>query len=539
MPYKDPARRRAAQRRYVQAKRARARAAKLAMLPAAPAAPADLVGWLESLIVSQGHGIGEQLQLLPWERDYLQGFQGVRYGGLSVARGAGKTTLSAAVAAAGVAGPLAAPRGLVLLVASTFKQALIDFATALAFLRPTLDAAPERWRILNSEQSALIEDRATGARLEVREAVPASLHGPAPRLIICDEPGQWKRTQRAAMYAALRTSLGKISGSQLLAIGTRPIDPGHWFNKLLQGGRRTLGVVYSADADGDPFDEAQWHAANPSLRYFPELLEAYRDEADEAQRDPALMQQFKALRLNLGVSDHEVSVLLDPGTWEAAETDIEPAADGPSVWGVDLSGGAAMAAVACYWPQTGRVAAMAAFPRLPSIDDRELADGVADSGLYRALVAGGELVILGDRVVPAHDLVQEAMTRWGRPRRICADHHQERELRQALDRAQFPAAALITVGMGWLGGPPRIRDLRRAVLGGLVHPPRSLLMRSALAEARTQVDSMSAEKLAKGAAGGRRATARDDVAAALLLAVSEGYSLRDLQPQPTLRYMIA
>ena len=152
------------------------------------------------------------------------------------------------------------------------------------------------------------------------------------------------------------------------------------------------------------------------------------------------MQQFKALRLNLGVSDHEVSVLLDPGTWEAAEVDIEPAADGPSVWGVDLSGGAAMAAVACFWPQTGRVAAMAAFPRMPSIDDRELADGVADSGLYRALVAGGELVILGDRVVPAHDLVQEAMTRWGRPRRICADHHQERELRQALDRAQFPAA---------------------------------------------------------------------------------------------------
>ena len=221
--------------------------------------------------------------------------------------------------------------------------------------------------------------------------------------------------------------------------------------------------------------------------------------------------------------------------------DIEPAADGPSVWGVDLSGGAAMAAVACYWPQTGRVAAMAAFPRLPSIDDRELADGVADSGLYRALVAGGELVILGDRVVPAGDLVREAMTRWGRPRRICADHHQERELRQALDRAQFPAAALITVGMGWLGGPPRIRDLRRAVLGGLVHPPRSLLMRSALAEARTQVDSMAAEKLAKGAAGGRRATARDDVAAALLLAVSEGFAeaVRDRPRRPTLRYAIA
>ena len=44
---------------------------------------------------------------------------------LTVAAGAGKTTLAAAVCAAAVAGPLAQPRGTVIGVAGSFTQALI------------------------------------------------------------------------------------------------------------------------------------------------------------------------------------------------------------------------------------------------------------------------------------------------------------------------------------------------------------------------------------------------------------------------------
>ena len=61
-----------------------------------------------------------------------------------------------------------------------------------------------------------------------------------------------------------------------------------------------------------------------------------------------------------------------------------------------------------------------------------------------------------------------------------------------------------------------------AVFEGQVMAPRSLLLRSALAEARVVSDTAGNEKLAKGSQSGRRALARDDAAAALILAVAEG-----------------
>ena len=51
--------------------------------------------------------------------------------------------------------------------------------------------------------------------------------------------------------------------------------------------------------------------------------------------------------------------------------------------------------------------------------------------------------------------------------------------------------------------------------------PESLLLRSALSEARTVSDVAGNRKLAERSGGGRRALARDDAAAAVILAVAE------------------
>ena len=481
--------------------------------------PDSVVPWLETLTVTQGEGAGCPLRLFPWERDWIAALETAkrRTVGLSIGRGAGKTTLTGSLGAAAVAGPWAVPRGLVLIVASTFKQARVAFGHSLAFLKPMIRENPDRWRVLDSEQSATVEDRATGAVLEAREATPGSLHGPAPVLIIGDEPSQWKATQSDRMFSALRTSLGKVPGSRALFIGTRPGAGDHWFAKLLQ----RSGVVYAADADGDPFDEAQWHAANPSLAFMPELLATYREEAEDAQADPWLLPGFKALRLNLGGADVEVAVLIEAEAWQRCEVDLLPQAAGPSVLAFDLSGGDAMAAAACYWPSTGRLEALAAFPPLPKLEERARIDG-AD---YERMRADGDLLILGDpdeRVVKPELLVRGALRRWGRPSRVVCDYHMERELRTALERAQFPPAALVTTGMGWKDSPGRIRDFRRAAGGGRVWVRPRLLIRQAFANARTVSDSMGSEKVIKGGASGRKRSARDDVAVAALLAVSEG-----------------
>ena len=77
-------------------------------------------------------------------------------------------------------------------------------------------------------------------------------------------------------------------------------------------------------------------------------------------------------------------------------------------------------------------------------------------------------------------------------------------------------------GMGFLDGGQDVREFRRACLEGRAVPEPSLLMRSAMAEARVATDAAGNQKLAKGSEGGRRLRARDDAAAAAVLAVAAG-----------------
>ena len=455
-----------------------------------------------------------------WQREFLQGVEALRHGGrlsaLSVAaRLTGKTTLLATVAAAGVDGPLVAPRAAVLLVAASFQQALIGFDHARAFLQETIDADPERWRVNRSESVALIQDRETGAELRAREANARTLHGSAPVLMIADEPAQWLPTQRDAIYSALRSRLGKVPGARLVAIGTRPDDAQHWFARLLGRG----GSVYAAAPDADPFLPATWGSANPSLAHFPALRAVYRREADEARADPSLLPAFKALRLNLGTADHEIHVLIDAERWQACECELLPARTGPMVLAFDLSGGDAMAAAVAYWPQGGRLEALAAFPALPSLGERGRTDG-AD---YERMAADGDLLVIGRRVVPVAELVDVALRQWGHPARIVADARQQRELREALEAADVARVPLVISSLGgYMDGPGRVRDFRRMVNGGRVWCAPALLIRQSMTNARVIEDSMGEPRVIKGGQSGRRRTARDDVAVAIAAAVSEG-----------------
>ena len=69
-------------------------------------------------------------------------------------------------------------------------------------------------------------------------------------------------------------------------------------------------------------------------------------------------------------------------------------------------------------------------------------------------------------------------------------------------------------------------------------PAPSLLLRAAMAEARTVCDPAGNAKLSKGSEGGRRARAKDDAAAAAILAVSAGYR-NSVRPPRRLRYALA
>ena len=122
--------------------------------------------YLEGLIVTQGRHAGLLLRVLPWGRQFLIGAfrTGVHGAALSVARGNGKSALVAGIACAAVDGPLAQARGEVVCVASAFGQAKIVFEHVLAFMRDRMNAEPKRWRIQDSANLAIVEDRATGGQ---------------------------------------------------------------------------------------------------------------------------------------------------------------------------------------------------------------------------------------------------------------------------------------------------------------------------------------------------------------------------------------
>ena len=491
-----------------------------------------LEGHLSGLEVSQGRHAGEPFTVLPWERRFVRGAfaPGVRSAALAIARGNGKTTLVAGVACAYLDGPMVERRGEVVIVASAFSQARIAFEHVLAFLDPRDD--PGRWRIQDSANTATVEDRRTGARVRCIGSDPRRAHGLAPVLVLADEPAQWPHTSRDAMLSALATARGKISGSRLVALGTRPADAEHWFSRMLAGGA-DYSQQHAARPDDPPFRLRTWRRANPSLDHMPDLLGVIRDEARAAKLDPALLPSFKALRLNMGVADIETAMLLDAATWQRIETPDMPQAGGEYTLALDLGDGAAMSAAAGYWPQTGRLEALAAFPAVPDLAERGLRDGVGR--LYRDMATRGELIVTPGRAVSVESLLLEALDRWERPAVIVADRYRETDLRQALDRAGFPQAAFGVRGMGFRDGAEDVRLFRRACLEGKVAPGCSLLLRAALAEARTVADPAGNEKLAKGVEGRRRRRARDDAAAAAILAVAEGVRRGD-RPHRSWRY---
>ena len=184
------------------------------------------------------------------------------------------------------------------------------------------------------------------------------------------------------------------------------------------------------------------------------------------------------------------------------------------------AGCAAQSAVAGYWPATGALVCISAFPSEPTLAEQGLRDGVG--GLYVECARRGELLTLGRHTVDVEALLQAALKRFGRPSRIVADRWREAELREALDNAGVPLAVLEFRGMGFRDGAEDVRGFRRACADRRVVPAPSLLLRSAMAEARTVSDPVGNAKLSKGSQGGRRVRARDDAAAAAILAVAAG-----------------
>ena len=252
-----------------------------------------------------------------------------------------------------------------------------------------------------------------------------------------------------------------------------------------------------------------------------------RKEAQRAKVDGELMAQFKARRLNMGVADTRERFLLDPGTWQSIES-ADAERIGPHYLAVDAGSNASMSCASGYWPSSGRLEVIGVFPENPPLLDRGHSDGVGE--LYVKAHERGELHFGGDRVADLQELMRLAWDAWGKPTKVICDTWREAELRQVLGAIKFPPTSIETRRQGWKDGSEDLRIFRNSCLDGKVHPVPSLLLRSAVGEARTQFDVSGNEKIVKFG-GGRRRNARDDAAVSAVLAVAAGRRVAD-RPAP-------
>ena len=481
----------------------------------------EIFDYIESLTVSQGMHVGSNFELLPWQKRFLRGAfaSGVHTAALSIARGAGKTSLCAAIGAAALDGPLQQPRGEIVIVASSFSQARIAFDHVRAFLTPAINANPRDWSVQDSANVAKITHRPSGSILKAIGSDPRRAHGLAPSLILADEPAQWEPGKSDRMLAALTSCLGKAENSKLIALGTRPADSSHWFSKWISGSA-DYSQCHAAGESDKPFIKRTWIKACPSLPHMPNLEAAYRADARQARLDDSALQSFKALRLNMGMSDVHRALVLNADTWRACETDNLPAPKGKAIFGVDLGTNSAMTAISAFWPECGRLETIAAFPNIPSLRERGAKDAVGD--LYEKMYARGELVQVGSRVVDISEMLELAVAEFGIPERVVADRWRLAELEQSLDAIGLNNVPIVARGQGYKDGGSDLFSFRLAAIGGRIKTPVSLLMRSALSEARVVMDDAGNAKLSKKTEGGRRALARDDAVASAVLAVSSG-----------------
>lgn len=325
-----------------------------------------VIAFVESLPITKGFGAGENVKLLPFQREWIEavyatdanGRRRVRTGLLSVARGQGKTVLAALLTLCHLCGPEAESRGECYSAGATKEQAGLVFAEMEAVILATAWMAAR----LNVQRfHKRIEDYETGSVYRALASDGAAVHGTASSFICADELAQWKKRE---LFDVLRTSMGKRDEPLMLAIGTQSPNPLNIMSELVDYAARVNGgeiddpsfhgVLYAVPEDADPYDPDNWILANPAIGTFVSA-EQIADEAERARRMPTFEPAFLNLHCNMRVDAEPKAI--NPAEWDAcgARFDLKALRGKRCYAGLDLSAVRDLSAVVLYFPDGGEV----------------------------------------------------------------------------------------------------------------------------------------------------------------------------------------
>ena len=480
--------------------------------------------FLPRLIVPEGRTAGRRLRLARYQKDFVRGAfaKGVAAGVLSIGRGNAKTAIAAGLSLGHLIGEIAPqPKREIIFAARNRDQAKIAFAFLTGFIEGLPEDEQEQFTIRRGSKLEVETAENGGGLARVVAADGKSILGGAPTLAILDERAAWEREKGDALENAILSGLGKRDGRALIISTSAPDDVNTFSRWLDEPPPGTYVQEHRPEPGLPPDDLESLLMANPGAKEgigaTPEWLQAQARRA--MARGGSALSSFRNLNRNERVASDDRSVLVTVDEWLAAEVapDALPERDGPVILGVDLGGSRSMSAASAYWPMTGRLECVAAFPTRPGLADRGAADGVA--GRYEEMRDRGEMVTMGDTTVPVDRFLTDvvALLNGQAPAAICGDRFRHAEFLEALRGAGLDRVPCVWRGMGWRDGSEDCERFRRALFEGKVKTTPSLLLRSAFADAITLVDPSGNHKLAKA-----RSLGRIDAAAATVLAVAQG-----------------
>ena len=453
------------------------------------------------------------LELRPFQRVFVRRAlaPGVRTAALSLPRGNGKSTLAAYLALRCLTpgDVLHAPGAEYVLLAASINQAVRGvFKPVRKWLSGDGD-----YRIAESANRATITHKPTGTVLRVISSSGKQAMGLVDvPLAIGDEPGSWEAVGGSLMFDALETAQGKPgSALRCIFIGTLAPATGGWWHEIVERG--TSGSTYVQALQGDPerWDDLRHvYSINPLMAKFPDSRAVLTEERNEARADTRLKARFLSYRLNVPTPD-ESEVLLTVDDWKRTASRPVAIHAGKPIVGVDLGSNRAWSAAVAIW-KSGRCEALAVAPGIPSIAKQEKRDRVPP-GTYSRLLKSGRLTMAGGlRVVPAAYLIDAVRERWGTPEVMIADRFRMPDLKDT-----DPGCRIVPRISRWSESGFDIRALRKAAKDGPLSVGKSsrALLAASLSAAMVKPDDAGNVRMVKR---GSNNTARDDVAAALVLA---------------------
>lgn len=426
---------------------------------------------------------GKPFTLLPWQHEVLtdvygtvkeNGLRQYQYAYLEVPKKNGKTSLIAALALYHLI--CDAPGGQIYCCAAEREQAGLAYKAAKQMIEQ--DAELEKMlRVVDSKKE--IYNDATGTFLKVLSAEAYSKHGLNPSVVIFDElhaqPSRdlWDvmtfgagSARREPLWWVITTagddpdrkSIGWEIHERACKIRDGELTDPSWYVK-----------IYGAPDDADIYDEAVWHACNPSLGVSINI-ETLRQEAAAAKESPGMEKLFRWLRLNQWIALKRTSWLpltlwdATTGKWDAAEL------VGKRCYiGLDLSSTTDLTALALLFPPQPGVpdwrCIFKAFIPLENMKERVRRDHVP----YVDWMNGKYLTATDGNAVD-YETVQleiEACAKQYKVAYLCADKWNSAMMTQILAKKGIKT---IEISQNMDGMSPAMKELERLFrAGGISH----------------------------------------------------------------------